>query len=97
MSDLPDALREMPVHTVGCPDDCLVCLGADEIERLNTLLDMQQQAIRAKNLQIERLKQENREVHACMHEEGKEIVRLRAALEKETGIQARMLKGELGG
>ena len=37
MNSLPDDLREVPFHTMLCPDDCPLCAGADEIERLRNL------------------------------------------------------------
>ena len=37
MDNLPDDLRAIPFHTMGCPDDCALCVGANEIERLRSI------------------------------------------------------------
>ena len=39
MDSLPNDLRGVPFHTMGCPDDCALCTGADEIERLRTKVE----------------------------------------------------------
>ena len=45
MSSLPDDLREVPFHTMLCPDDCPLCAGANEIERLRNFVEVVEGAL----------------------------------------------------
>ena len=45
MNSLPDDLREVPFHTMLCPDDCPLCAGADEIERLRNFVEVVEGAL----------------------------------------------------
>ena len=45
MDNLPDDLRETPFHTMLCPDDCALCAGADEIERLRNFVEVVEGAL----------------------------------------------------
>lgn len=51
LSELIEALRNIPAHTLGCPDDCPLCTGADVIEMLSTEnSELRQVIVRASEL-----------------------------------------------
>ena len=93
MSDIVERLRQPLVHGLQHPNDEERAEAADEIERLTELLTEEAARQYELNLEIERLRareqQRRRGHHSQMVAAGKEIERLRAALQQiaDDGIE----------